>query len=144
MDICLETIPYIPYNDTSEGFVAINTSLLAPRTCVICHYPNGSSNIANHYYRVGSPSSYVEIFSNSSNDDFKFESGTIEPRTSFIGRGIMNSLWIQCLSSTNPSYSPTLRLTLASECSMTCVNHIATDITSFIDMCCSILLQSHI
>jgi len=38
--VCEETINYIPYNDSSEGFVALNTSLLSPRTLLAIHSQN--------------------------------------------------------------------------------------------------------
>ena len=115
MAVCEETINYIPHNDTSEGFGALNSSLLSQTTCFRCHYPNGSQNIMDHYVRVGSPSSYVEIFANISlGSGFLYERGLIEVKTITIGIGLRNALWIQCLSLSKPSYSPTVRLTLAS------------------------------
>ena len=84
----------------------------------MCHYPNGSQNNVNHFIRVGSPSSYVEVSANISLTDIIFERGLVEVLTSTIGIGLMNSLWFQCLSLSYPSYSPTLRVTLASKLTM--------------------------
>jgi len=113
--VCDETINYIPHNGTSEGYAALNTSLLSSRTCFRCHYPNGSQIINNHYVRVGSPSSFVQIFANNSLSEFLYERGFIEVNTNTIGVGLMNSLWINCLSLSFLSYSPTIRVTLASK-----------------------------
>ena len=111
---CAETINYFPHNDTAQGYSALNSSLISPTTCIRCHTRDGL-HIRDLYLRVGSPSSFVQIFGNVSTDGFLLERGLFEVQTDTIGIGLNRSLWIQCLRHSDPSFAPAIRVTLPSK-----------------------------